>query len=260
LNDASLALVTTTGARLAYLSPMSFSLPSISALPFLVTLAAVPCAAEPVVLELFTSQGCAVSPKADKLAAEKAIKGEVLLLTFPVDYWDYLGWKDTLGSSAHTARQRAYALARSERKVYTPQIVVNGTRSIVGSDRAGLEQAIENAAARPPHSASIQVEEAEGQIDVEIGDHSPAADAEVWLFAISASKSVEVERGQNAHHTLSYHNVVRKMTRLGSWTGKAAHFSIARKDAVPADADHFVVVVQEGSGSLPGAILGFAAH
>jgi hypothetical protein len=239
---------------------MSFSLPSFSALPFLVTLAAAPCAAEPVLLELFTSQGCAVSPKGDRLAAEKAVKGDVLLLTFPVDYWDYLGWRDTLGSSAHTARQRAYALARSERKVYTPQIVVNGTQSIIGSDKAGLEQAIQHASARPAHTADIRVQDADGQIDVEVGDHAPAGEAEVWLFAVSRSKSVTVERGQNAHHTLTYTNVVRKMTRLGSWTGKSAHFAIAREEAVPADADHFVVVVQEGSGSMPGAILGFAAH
>ena len=100
------------------------------------------------VLELFTSQGCSSCPEADRLAAELAKEHGVVLLTFPVDYWDYLGWKDTFGNPAHSARQRAYALVRGDRKVFTPQMVVNGLASATGSDRAAIEAAIRETAPR----------------------------------------------------------------------------------------------------------------
>src|ERR1044071_6532205 len=90
------------------------------------------------VLELFTSQGCSSCPKADRLAGELAKEKDLVVLTFAVDYWDYLGWKDTFGAAAHSARQRAYANVRGDRKVFTPQMIVNGSESATGSDRAGI--------------------------------------------------------------------------------------------------------------------------
>ena len=88
------------------------------------------------VIELFTSQGCSSCPPADALLGEYAKRDDVLALSFPVDYWDYLGWKDTLASHENTERQRAYAAARGDRQVYTPQVVVNGVEHMVGSTRA----------------------------------------------------------------------------------------------------------------------------
>src|SRR5215213_8380181 len=84
------------------------------------------------VVELFTSQGCSSCPPADALLTDLAQRPDVVALTLPVDYWDYLGWKDTLASPAFTARQRAYAHGRSDRQVYTPQIIVNGSRPCMG--------------------------------------------------------------------------------------------------------------------------------
>ena len=99
--------------------------------------------AEPrALLELFTSQGCSSCPAADKLLGEFAADPSVVALSVPIDYWDYLGWKDTLASPAHTARQRAYARLRGDRQVYTPQIVVNGSMHALGSDRAAVERAM----------------------------------------------------------------------------------------------------------------------
>ncbi|MGQ4273646.1 DUF1223 domain-containing protein [Terrihabitans sp. B22-R8] len=216
--------------------------------------------AEPrAVVELFTSQGCAASPKADSLLSDLLKRGDVAVLTFPVDYWDYLGWKDTFGDPAHTARQRAYARARSDRKVYTPQIMVNGVVPAVGSDRTAVEKAIdETLAGAEVLQIPIEVEEAGGQIAVEIGDHPASPDAEVWLFALSRTKTVEIAGGENAHRKITYTNVVRRMTRLGAWAGKAVHFMVPHSEAVPKDADHYAVLVQRGSGSMPGAILGYS--
>src|SRR5512135_2350311 len=108
------------------------------------TLATQAFAGEPrAVIELFTSQGCSSCPPADKLAGELAQDSTLLVMSLPVDYWDYLGWKDTLAIHGHSNRQRAYANARGDREVYTPQVVVNGVRHALGSDKAAIENAIE---------------------------------------------------------------------------------------------------------------------
>src|SRR6185295_2227791 len=96
------------------------------------------------VIELFTSQGCSSCPPADKLIAEYAHDPSVIALSLAVDYWDYLGWKDTLALAGHTKRQRAYASARGDRQVYTPQAVVDGAVHTLGSDKAAIERAIRN--------------------------------------------------------------------------------------------------------------------
>src|SRR5580704_15207858 len=100
-------------------------------------------AAEPrALLELFTSQGCSSCPAADKLLGELAGDPSLIALSLPIDYWDYLGWKDTLASPGDSARQRAYAHVRGDRQVYTPQMVINGATHALGSDRAAVERAI----------------------------------------------------------------------------------------------------------------------
>src|SRR5215210_7333402 len=99
--------------------------------------------AEPrAVIELFTSQGCSSCPPADKLAGELARDPSLIVLSLPVDYWDYLGWKDTLALPGHTNRQRAYSKARGDREVYTPQVVVNGVKHVLGSDKTAIENAV----------------------------------------------------------------------------------------------------------------------
>src|SRR6202167_2123929 len=102
-------------------------------------------------LELFTSQGCSSCPAADKLLGELAADPSLVVLSLPIDYWDYLGWKDTLANPGHSARQRAYARARGDRQVYTPQLGVNGSTHVLGSDRTAIERAI----AQTDRSATI---------------------------------------------------------------------------------------------------------
>src|SRR5450631_188200 len=102
-----------------------------------------PAHADPrAVVELFTSQGCSSCPPADKIIGELAKDPSVIALSMPIDYWDYLGWKDTLADARFSARQKAYSLMRGDRDVYTPQAIVNGSVHVIGSDRAGIEDAI----------------------------------------------------------------------------------------------------------------------
>ena len=104
-----------------------------------------PAHAEPrAVVELFTSQGCSSCPPADQIIGELAKDPSVIALSLPIDYWDYLGWKDTLADSRFSARQKAYSNMRGEREVYTPQVVVNGSAHVIGSDRSGIESAIDD--------------------------------------------------------------------------------------------------------------------
>jgi hypothetical protein len=239
------------------LAPMRYAAPLLG---LFLTLGAGPAFAGPpkAVLELFTSQGCSSCPKADKLASELAREKDLLVLTFPVDYWDYLGWKDTLGSAAHSARQRAYAMVRGDRKVFTPQMVVNGRSQCKGSDRAEIEAAIKHTSSEANLVAvPAEVSETNGQIEVEVPDGAQR-ESEVWLVAVASQRTVEIDGGENKSRTVSYTNVVRRMTRLGPFSGKAAHFTVPRSEAVPADADRYLILVQEGSGSMPGAILGVA--
>ena len=117
--------------------------------------------AEPrAVVELFTSQGCSSCPAADQLLGKLADDPSIVALSVPIDYWDYLGWKDTLADPRHTARQKAYSKVRGDREVYTPQVVVNGGLHALGSDKSAIERAItrhslrgEPAASRPPPGA-----------------------------------------------------------------------------------------------------------
>src|SRR5258705_5385504 len=104
-----------------------------------------PAHAEPrAVVELFTSQGCSSCPPADQIIGELAKDPSVIALSLPIDYWDYLGWKDTLADSRFSARQKSYSHMRGEREVYTPQVVVNGSAHVIGSDRNGIESAIDD--------------------------------------------------------------------------------------------------------------------
>src|SRR6476469_2994509 len=102
-----------------------------------------PAHADPrAVVELFTSQGCSSCPPADKIIGELAKDPNVIALSMPIDYWDYLGWKDTLADNRFTARQKAYSQMRGDRDVYTPQVIVNGSAHVIGSDREAIERSV----------------------------------------------------------------------------------------------------------------------
>lgn len=204
------------------------------------------------VVELFTSQGCASCPPADEKLVELSRDPAILALTLPVDYWDYLGWQDTLAHPAHSARQRGYAAARGDRMVFTPQMVVNGAFACVGSKPQDVAAALETAQAHTPRlPVPVSVDVAGGEAAIRIG---PGADApaEVWLLAIDRAEEVAIGRGENSGRHATYANVVRGMAKVGDWTGAAASYS----HALAGHGDFHVVLLQKRHGDAPGAILG----
>jgi hypothetical protein len=211
------------------------------------------------VIELFTSQGCSSCPAADKLLAELQADPSLIPLSLPIDYWDYLGWKDTLAIPGHTLRQRAYSQARGDREIYTPQVVVNGVAQAVGSDRAGIE----NAVAQSHNNASslsvpLRVTIADERVSVTLPARggTEAGGGEVWLCALSGSVSVGIGRGENRGRTITYTNVVRRWIKLGSWSGKSENFTVPI-DAIKFDGvDAVAVILQSGSFEKPGTIMG----
>jgi hypothetical protein len=234
----------------------------------------VPAVAEPrAVIELFTSQGCSSCPAADKLLGELAKDPSLVTMSLAVDYWDYLGWKDTLAVHGHSVRQEAYADARGDRERYTPQVVINGVVQVLGSDKAAIEKAIEQTRnMASPLKLPVTIAVADGTITVNVpaatGDNQYAQqNAEVWLCPITAKAPVAVGRGENGGKTLTYNNVVRRWVKLGDWSGKAVSFTmpladlskdLPKSEISSADIDRVSVIVQSGIAAKPGLMLGAA--
>jgi hypothetical protein len=198
----------------------------------------------PVVVELFTSQGCSSCPPANANLAAIADKPGVLALSFGVTYWDYLGWKDTFAQPAFTDRQRNYEGPLGHDGPFTPQIVVDGKADTVGNVRADVESLIAAAHRTPLTHLHL----AANTLTIDAGQ-APARAADVWLVRYDPRiEQVPVQRGENAGVTLPHKNVVRSLTRLGVWNGTAASFHLPPADAGLSTA----VLVQAPDG---GAIL-----
>jgi hypothetical protein len=234
------------------------------ALACLSVLATQTVGAEPrAVIELFTSQGCSSCPPADKLIAEYARDPSVIALSLAVDYWDYLGWKDTLALAGHSNRQRAYAKARGDRQVYTPQAVIDGAVHALGSDKAAIERAIrqireQHAPLTLPVAISVSGDSVTVNVPGAKDDKSQERQAEVWLCPVTRSVPVSVARGENSGHTLTYTNVVRRWIKLGDWSGKSETYQVPLKDVQNGEIDAAVVIVQSGVASAPKLMLGAA--
>ena len=203
----------------------------------------------PVVVELFTAQGCASCKEANRLVARIAGRPGVVALTWSVDYWDYLGWKDTFAQPEFTARQRAYGRRLGPRDVYTPQVVVDGAAQVPGDDMDGVETLIgkaEHNHRRPPRIRVL----AGGR--VKVGPATTAGGtADVWLVRYDPhEQDVKVTAGDNKGAVVVHQNVVRQLIRLGTWTGRAKAYK-----APPAEEKGLstVIIVQ---GVRGGPILG----
>jgi hypothetical protein len=225
----------------------------------LIAAVSLPARAEPrAVVELFTSQGCSSCPAADALLSELKSDPSLVTLSLPIDYWDYLGWKDTLANPRHSARQKAYSHMRGDRDVYTPQAVINGSVQALGSDKAGIEGAIAKSRANSTTlSIPLSVSVEGGNVSVSAAKGGGAA-GEVWLCGLTRSVAVAVRRGENNGRTLTYTNVVRRWVKLGTWTGAPQSWSVPVGEIKPGDSDSVAVILQAGSADKPGAILGAA--
>lgn len=210
------------------------------------------------VIELFTSQGCSSCPPADRLA-EKLVEEEsdVLTVLMPVDYWDYLGWKDTLASPVHSQRQRAYAARRGDRSVYTPQMVINGEEHVVGSRernvRAGLQRAAE-------FTTDVSLKISDMAVEASVSGTLPAGAqmATIYFLRVEDESSVEIGRGENAGRTIRYVNVVRHIQPIGMWSGGAETFRMAKSKLDLTGDARCVILVQVEDADGPGQIIGAA--
>lgn len=173
----------------------------------------------PVVVELFTSQGCSSCPPADAALGRLAERADVVALSLHVDYWDYLGWKDTFASPAHTKRQYAYRDRLGARVVYTPQIVVQGVKDAVGSRNAHVADLIAMAREKGVR-ARITLEPAGGGLVARLvplaGRTAPGT---VWIARYTRVREVDIGRGENRGRLLTYHNVVESLSDGGDWSG-----------------------------------------
>ncbi len=204
--------------------------------------------APPVVVELFTSQGCSACPKANRMLGELSLRGDIIGLAFAVDYWDYLGWDDTFAQPQFVARQRAYAPRLRNRGVYTPQMVVNGRENVPGLDQSKVEAAVSrnrgmpnrgpavSIAIEPVPTSVVRVGAGDRSVELEArpagrvlvkiaAGEAPPEEADVWLIAyLDGRRDVVVSEGENKGETVSHFNIVTQLERLGGWSGDAAAF------------------------------------
>lgn len=197
-------------------------------------------ALRPVVLELFQSQGCSSCPPANAVLNMLADRPEILALSFAVTYWDQLGWKDRFGSPRFTERQREYAAA-GRGQVATPELVVNGTYAVVGSN--GREVAATIAKAGAPSGGPVI---ASAGTSIRLGRSASSVRSTVWLVRYDpGTRNVPIRAGENAGRTLPHRDIVRELVKLGDWTGPAASYPLpSPREPGLASA----ILVQRGTG------------
>ena len=208
------------------------------------------------VLELFTSQGCSSCPPADALLKSLNARPDIIALAYHVDYWDYIGWTDTFGAKANTDRQQAYAKAWGSSNIYTPELVVNGRKDVVGSDQAGIDGAIAAASLSVP----VSLTSSDDMLDVSIDGKPGEPGAGVWLVTYIDKADVTVERGENAGQKLAYTQVVTGRHILGMWDPQSgAHLKLPLDEVLTAPSNGAVILVQGERNGLPGPIMGAAS-
>ncbi len=210
-----------------------------------------PARTSPVVVELYTSQGCLHCTRANRLLGTLSGEEHVLALTFSVDYWDYLGWHDTFAERNFAERQRAYSNTLHGRRS-TPQLVINGMRQVSATDwdasRAAL-QAVQ-AMPGPPNAPTVSIRRlADNSVRAVVGSGTTAVVADVWLISFEPGPiGVHVLSGENANRMVWHYNLVRTITRAGSWTGAPAYYEQLRCSPECA-----VIVQTPGGGPILGA-------
>ncbi len=205
---------------------------------------------QPVVVELFTSQGCSSCPPADRILGELAERDDVIALAMHVDYWDYLGWKDAFADPSNTKRQRAYARAAGERSIYTPQMVIGGKDHVIGSKPMKISNLLRKHA-RKEAAVDVKLSKSGNQITVRATPNGPIrGGALVQLVTYLPKSTVDIRRGENAGRKITYHNIVQDVVVLGKWNGSGVYKTTAK---VPAGASVAVLVQSRNAGPILGA-------
>jgi hypothetical protein len=204
----------------------------------------------PVVVELFTAQGCSSCGKANQVVADLADDKGVLALTYSVDYWDYLGWTDTFAKPAFAARQRAYAQKFSLRDVPTPQVVVAGRQQASGAKAEAVQLLVKDAAKASSNPPDMEFVGGGQRVAIGSGP-APRGGGEVWLVRYDPrEQDIAIKRGDNRGQTLVHRNVVRELVRLGPWNGRPKLFRL------PASGDDDLKTVIIVQGAKGGRVIG----
>jgi hypothetical protein len=203
----------------------------------------------PVVVELFTAQGCPSCPPADAFLAELAARDDVIALSLHVDYWDYIGWDDTFARPEHTARQRGYATAQGHKMVYTPQMIINGTDYVVGTHRVDVIDVIDRHLARAQDDISVDVTREGDTLRLTARATEPLdSPLVVQLARITPEARVEITRGENAGRVAHHVNIVTGMERLAAWDTRAPLMTeIPSREGI-------ILFQQSGHGPIEAAI------
>jgi hypothetical protein len=201
----------------------------------------------PIVVELFTSQGCSSCPPADALLAELANRSEVLTLSFHVDYWDRLGWKDPFSSPEATQRQHRYAELLGLATVYTPQIIVDGKWQAVGSDRGEVERALD-AARRDGTEVPVALALDHGRAQIKLGSGDEGVSGAVLLIGFDRRHVTAVSRGENGGRTLAHVDVVRSVEEVAQFDGRASAIEVP----IRSPSDRVAAIVQAEDGRVLG--------
>jgi hypothetical protein len=207
-------------------------------------------APRPLVVELYTSQGCSSCPPADALLGEIAARADVLALSFHVDYWDKFGWIDRFTLPAAKQRQFAYVRKFGQDWVYTPEMVIDGHIDLVGAGR----QALQSQLATPRSGVPVHIEARDAQVFISIDAATGVEEGDVLLISYQPNAVTAIAVGENAGRELHEFNIVRSMVPLGHWTGSAAHWQVAL-ESLPAGASRVAVLLQQPG---PGPIIGAA--
>ncbi|GAA6158377.1 MULTISPECIES: DUF1223 domain-containing protein [unclassified Ruegeria] len=224
---------------------------AVASLLSLVLTAPVAAESDPVVIELFTSQGCSSCPPADKLMHELVKRDDVIGLALHVDYWDYIGWEDEYAKPDHTLRQRAYARWGGRSMIYTPQMVINGQQDVVGAKSQELERIIDAHLTAAPEAEVVAARVGnEVTVDVTPVDLPGGGTYDVRVVQYSPMRHASIRRGELAGHELDYANVVEAWQMAGKWDGVAPQqFSAQLTSDLPA----VVLVQMAGHGPIVAA-------
>jgi len=210
----------------------------------------------PILVELFTSQGCSSCPPADQILGDLQKRSDVVALSFSIDYWDYIGWRDTLATRENTLRQQAYEKVLPSHRVYTPQMVIDGVRDVVGNQRKDVLEAIERRVNETRgKKVSVAIAQTDDGLQVRIGAAGAGQrqSATVWLARTLSSRTVNIAKGENTGRVITYHNIVRGFAAVGKWSGDAMTLELPARGAQGDISDGVAVWVQAGGN---GPVLG----
>lgn len=211
------------------------------------------------VVELFTSQGCSSCPPADAFLAELADRGDVVALSYHVDYWDYLGWRDTLGSPANTERQRAYGRSFGSRSVYTPQAVINGREHMSGAKGEDISATMESLArASKGMNVDVSASYSGESIMIDLGEATGyPRKAHVVVAYFEPARQVDIARGENAGRQAVYRNSVTSLQTVGMWHGETTKLEVPHDEIASRGAGGCAILLQKvGKDGTPGPIIG----